>query len=491
MPEQYDLVIRGGTVYDGSGAAGVRADLGVRGDRVAHFGELPEDATAGETIDATGLAVAPGFIDVHAHDDALVFTEPDMTGKSMQGVTTVVNGNCGAGVVPYGGISRWGDAEGAPEWDSYAGYFAAIERHPPSINVAMLVGYGTMRAGAMGGAGERRPPTEDEAARIREGLREGLEAGAVGMSTGLIYEPGRYTTTDELAMIARECADFGALYASHTRNEGARVLEAHAEAIEIGRRAGVAVQISHHKASGEANWGAVAESLAQIEQARARGQDVTADQYPYTASSTVLAAMVQNASESGYELDGESIIIASCAGHEEWEGRSLAELAEELDLPVDQAAARILDAVPSTLIVHHSMSEDDVRMVLVHPTTMIGTDGLGYGSKPHPRHFGSYPRILGKYVREEGLLSLEAAIHKMTGMAAAKFELPGRGVIAVGAVADLVLFDPATVAEVSTYEDPRRAPAGMPHVIVNGVAVVRDGKHTHARAGRPVLRGRE
>ena len=220
MPEQYDLVIRGGTVYDGSGAAGVRADLGVRGDRVARLGELPDDATAGETIDATGLAVAPGFIDVHAHDDALVFTEPDMTGKSMQGVTTVVNGNCGAGVVPYSGISRWGDAEGAPEWDSYAGYFAAIERRPPSINVAILVGYGTMRAGAMGGASERRPPTEDEAARIREGLREGLEAGAVGMSTGLIYEPGRYTTTDELAMIASQCADFGALYASHTERFG-------------------------------------------------------------------------------------------------------------------------------------------------------------------------------------------------------------------------------------------------------------------------------
>jgi N-acyl-D-aspartate/D-glutamate deacylase len=348
-----------------------------------------------------------------------------------------------------------------------------------------------MRAGAMGGAGERRPPTEDETARIRAWLREGLEAGAVGMSTGLIYEPGRYTTTDELAMIARECADFGALYASHTRNEGAAVLEAHAEAMEIGRRAGIAVQISHHKASGEANWGRVVESIAQIVEARDRGEDVTADQYPYTASSTRLAAIAQNAREAGGEMTGESIIVASCTGHEEWEGKTLAQLAEDFDLPVDQAADRITDAVPATLIVAHGMSEDDVRTVLAHPTTMVGTDGLGYGSKPHPRHFGTYPRILGRYVREEGVLSLEDAIHKMTGMPAAKFDLPGRGVIAEGAVADLVLFDPDTVAEVSTYEDPRRAPLGMPHVFVNGVAVVRDGDHTHARAGRPVLRGRE
>lgn len=494
MPEQYDVIIRGGTVYDGSGARGAPADLGVRGDRVVIVGAVAEDATAAEVVDASGLAVAPGFIDVHAHDDTLVLMEPDVTGKVMQGVTTVINGNCGSGVVPFRSARGFGgNGEDLPTWESYGGYFDAITSRPPSQNIATLVGFGTMRAGVLGGGKVERPATAEEVATMQSWLREALEAGAVGMSTGLIYEPDRYSTTDEIVEVSRPLADLGALYASHVRGEGETLMAAHAEAMEIGRRVGVPVQISHHKASGRAHWGRVRDSIAQIEEARAKGEDVTADQYPYTAGSTRLFALVQNGrvGDSGPDaIPGADILLASVPHHPEWEGKSVADLADEWDLPDEQAAQRIIDeGGGGTLVVQFAMDEADVRTIMAHPTTMIGTDGLGFGSKPHPRHYGTYPRILGKYVREEGVLTLEDAIWKMSGFPATKFNLPGRGFIREGAIADLVLFDPQKVAEVSTYEDPRRTPIGMPWVFVNGQAVVRNGEHTHARAGRPVRRG--
>lgn len=493
MPQNFDLIIRGGIVYDGTGSDGERADIGVNSYRIALVGDA-SSAEAAITIDARDHAVAPGFIDVHAHDDALIFEEPNMIGKSMQGVTTVINGNCGSGVVPMSVSRRTAEAGVLPQWDSYSEYFAAIEHQPPSINAASLVGYGTLRAGALGSPAESRAPAEGELAQMRAWLRDGLEAGAVGLSTGLIYEPGRYSTTDQIVELARECADYGALYTSHVRGEGETLLEAHAEAIEIGRRAGIRVQISHHKASGKPFWGRVHDSLAQIEAARAAGDDVTADQYPYTAGSTRLFAIIQNGWFAGgdgdAELEGADVRLASVPGHPEWEGLNIEQLQDRWDLPTDQAAQRVVDEAGDAVIaILFSMAEDDVRTVLQHPSTMIGTDGIGWGSKPHPRHFGSYPRILGHYVRDEGLLTLPEAIHKMTGMAAAKFDLPGRGAIREGALADLVVFDPAAVAERSSYDEPRQAPRGMPHVIVNGVPVVRDGVHTQARAGRVVRRG--
>ena len=493
MPEHYDLLIRGGTVYDGSGARGELLDVAVQGDRVVRLGRVAEDATAAEVIDATGLAVAPGFIDVHAHDDTLVLVEPEMTGKVMQGVTTVINGNCGAGVVPPGGSRRLLEVqEPLPEWETYGGYLDVIRQHPPALNVATLVGFGTMRAGATGSAQDERPATVEEIERMQSWLREALEAGAVGLSTGLIYEPDRYATTDEIVEVAAPLAEFGALYASHVRGEGEALLGAHAEAMEIGRRVGVPVQISHHKASGQAYWGRVHDSLRQIEEARERGEDVTADQYPYTAGSTRLAALILNGrfGAQGDQEGGEGVLLASVPEHPEWEGRTVQWLSDEWDLPVDQAAQKIADeGGAATLAVFFSMDEADVRTVMRHPSTMIGTDGLGFGSRPHPRHFGTYPRILGRYVREDGVLSLEEAIWKMTGFPATKFQLTGRGFIREDAIADMVLFDPSTVIDTATYEDSRRTPQGMPHVVVNGVVAVRDGEQTGARPGRPVLRG--
>lgn len=496
MPEQYDLIIRGGTVYDGTGAPGVGADLGVRGDRIVRVGAIPADAN-GDVIVASGLAVSPGFIDVHAHDDTLVLVEPDSEGKVMQGVTTLINGNCGAGVVPFRSSRRTQEAGGdLVEWDSYGGYLDAVASHPPSLNVATLVGFGTMRAGAMGGPKVERPANAEEITQMQTWLRDGLEAGAVGMSTGLIYEPDRYATTDEIVEVAKPLAEFGALYASHVRGEGATLLVAHAEAMEIGRRVGVPVQISHHKASGRAYWGRVSDSIRQIEEARARGEEVTADQYPYTAGSTRLAALLLNGrigdggKDGDMGLRGEDVLLASVPNRPEWEGKSIADMADEWDLPAEQAAQRVVDeGGTATIVVQFAMDEADVKTILKHPTTMIGTDGLGFGSRPHPRHYGTYPRILGKYVREEGVITMEDAIWKMSGFPATKFQLPGRGFIREGAIADLVLFDPATVIDRATYEDSRRTPAGMPWVIVNGVPVVREGEHTHARPGRAVRRG--
>ncbi|MEX2374743.1 MAG: D-aminoacylase [Dehalococcoidia bacterium] len=496
MPEQYDWIIRAGTVYDGSGGPGVTADVAILGDRIARVGNVPADAVAGAVIHASGLAVAPGFIDVHAHDDTLVLLEPDVEGKVMQGVTTVVNGNCGWGIVPQSASRNLRIGNDLPVWDSYGAYLEVIDAHPASHNVATLVGFGTMRAGAIGDATVDRPATAAEIAMMQAWLREALEAGAVGMSTGLIYEPDRYAPTSEIVEVGRSLADLGGLYASHVRGEGGTLLEAHAEAMEIGRRIGVPVQISHHKASGRAHWGRVRDSLRQIEEARERGEDVTADQYPYTAGSTRLVALLlnnrigPNGPDGEFGSRGNEILLASVPERPEWEGKSVADLADEWDLPDDQAAQRVVDEGGSgTIVVQFAMDEADVRTVLAHPTTMIGTDGLGFGSRPHPRHFGTYPRILGKYVREEGVITLEEAIWKMSGFPATKFNLPGRGLVREGYISDLVLFDPATVAEVSTFEDPRRSPLGMPWVIVNGQAVVQDGQHTRAHPGRTVRRG--
>ena len=513
-----DLLIRGATLYDGTGGPARRADVAVTGSRIEAVGD--EAATAGADragvnragarragvdragieIDGRGLALAPGFIDVHSHDDFAVFLMPDMDFKLAQGVTTDVVGNCGLGAAPFGPARRYLGFFGAdhqeaalPSWDTYGEYLDAVDARPPSLNVAVLVGHGTVRLDAMGN--ERRAPSAPEMARMLDTLAEGLEAGCVGYSTGLIYEPGRYCESDELVSLARLMSGTGAVYASHMRNEAEHLLDAVAETIAIGEEGGVPVQISHHKASGTSAWGMVKGSLAMIEEARARGVDVTADQYPYTAGSTSLFAVLQNYEEGTAgvgAVDWSRIVLASAPRHPDLEGRSVAALAAASGVDPVEAARRTVDAEGyGAVVVIHSMSEDDVRTVMAHPSTMIGSDGIPtVGGKPHPRLYGTFARVLGHYARDEALLTLEAAVHRMTGMPAAKFGLEGRGVIEPGAWADLVLFDPATIADVATYEAPRRHAAGIRGVWVNGTAVVRDGVHTGERPGRALRRGR-
>ena len=498
--DHFDLILRDGTVYDGTGGEQFSADIGVTGDRITALGDLSK-ATAKEDIDVSGMAVSPGFIDVHSHDDFHVLSSPDVEHNTLQGITTVVVGNCGFGAAPYEvAAGRLGDLFELPEavkpWDGYAGYLATIDQVKPSLNVAVLIGHNTLRLDAMGD-NQEVPPSIDQVTLMAGWVAEGMDAGAVGFSTGLIYEPGRFSMTDEIAAVATVAGGYRGVYASHIRNEGGGLLEAVEEAIIVGEMSGCSVQISHHKASGSENWGRIEQSLELIEAARQRGLDVTADQYPYTSGSTRLAAVLQNRAltdgSGGFGLvQSEDVLIATAPGFPTYEGRSLASFVNEWDLPAEDAGQKILDeAGENVYVVIFMMGEGDVRRVMAHPTTMIGTDGIPAGSKPHPRAWGTYPRILGKYVREEGVISLHDAIHKMSGMPADKFQLAGRGVVREGAFADLVVFDPDTVIDTATYEDPKTPPTGMPHVIVNGSVVVRDGVHTHARAGRALRRGRE
>ena len=491
MPERaYDLLIRGGTVIDGSGAPGVRADVAVRGAFIAGVGQI--DGPARRTIDATGRAVTPGFIDVHAHDDAAVLTT-SMDFKLMQGVTTDIVGNCGAGIAP----AMDGGARGLPgvevvlgplpevSWRTFGEYMEAIDAARPAVNVGCFVPHGIVRARHVGM--ERREPDLDQLAEMREDVEEGMAAGALGMSTGLIYLPGRFAETDEIISLAQVVADHGGIYMSHIRNESEHLLSAVREAIEIGRQAGCPVEISHHKASDRPNWGRTVDSIRVIEEARESGVDVTFDVYPYTAGSTILSAArgVQEV------IEPDMVIVASVQQRREYEGKTLGQIGAMLGIhDVQDVISRVLTEEPAAVAVFFSMHEDDVRRVLAHPLCMIGSDGIPSPTgKPHPRLYGTFPRVLGKYVREEKLVTLEEGVRKMTSLPARRMNLPDRGELREGFAADIVVFNPDTIADLATYEDPRQYPAGIDCVIVNGEVAAESGRQTRARAGRLLRRG--
>ncbi len=494
-----DLLINGATVIDGSGATGVVLDVGVEGDRIVEIAPSIR-AESAEVLDAEGLVLAPGFIDVHSHDDFHVLIEPEVRHNILQGITTVIVGNCGfgaagseAGKVQMKAINE--PTADLPDWAGYAGYLEEVDETSPALNVAALIGHHTVRRQAMGGI-EDRPPTDNEMAAMLASVEEGMEAGAVGMSTGLVYEPGRYASTEEVVDLAKVVGRHGGLYVSHMRDEGAGLLDSVKETLHIGEASESAVEISHHKAVGKANWGQVARSLEMIEEAVVKGRDVTADQYPYTARSTVLFALVQNGTfapgDGGAmgKSEPSEVLLCSVPGQADFEGRTLQSFVEEFDLPGEEAAKKLLsDYSNEILVAAFGMDEGDVRMVMAHSSTMIGTDGLDRGSKPHPRAWGTYPRVLGKYVREEGIISLEDAIYKMSGFPAKKFQIANRGLVKEGFYADLVIFDPDTVIDNATYENSRVGPAGIPHVIVNGQFAVRDGQHAGSRSGRALRRG--
>lgn len=481
MTLRCDLIIRDATVFDGTGAPRVRADVGVIGDRIAAAGDLGS-ASAEREVVATGLALAPGFIDAHTHDDRAVLCGPEcMLCKMSQGVTTVVVGNCGISLSPVRMATRppppldlLGD-ESFWTFGSFAEYAERLARDPAPVNTYALIGHMSLRVEAMGGD-TQRAATDKEAAQMRARLAEALAQGASGFSTGLYYPPNMMAPTDEVIAVAEALRAAGGVYVTHMRDEASEVLDSIEETLSIGRAAGVPVVISHHKCSMPENFGRSAETLPAIE-AGARGQRVDFDVYPYPAGSTVLMPDRVRADVP--------VRITWSIPHPEMAGRMLDAIAAEWGLELKEAAERLTPAGG----VFHQMDERDVQRILRHPLAMIGSDGLPHDAFPHPRLWGTFPRVLGHYARDLGLFSLEMAVHKMTGRTAEVFGIADRGMIRAGAFADLVLFDPAVVRDAATYENPAQPAEGIVETWVNGQsAYVNRLGATAARAGRLVTR---
>jgi N-acyl-D-amino-acid deacylase len=478
MNPTYNLLIRGGTVIDGTKAPRFDADVAVKDGRIAAVGDLSA-AQADTSIDARGLIVAPGFIDSHTHDDQALLSHPDMSFKVSQGVTTVIAGNCGISAAPLMRDMALPmplnllDAPAEERFTSFAAYLDALRRTPSACNVAALVGHSTLRAVTMGSL--EREATGDEIAAMRQLLEESLAAGAIGLSTGTFYPPAVKATTEEIIEVGRPLTARKGLYVTHMRDEAARVMEALEETFRIGRELAIPVVVSHHKVQNRPNFGRSQETLPFIRETMKK-QAVCLDCYPYTAGSTMIRT------DRGM-LDGR-VLIASSEPHPECAGRDLGDIAKEWGVDEPEAARRLQ---PGTAI-YFLMDEADVQRILAFDETMVGSDGIPVGEKPHPRLWGTFPRVLGHYSREVALFPLETAVWKMTGLTARNFGLAGRGTIAAGQHADLVLFDAATIRDTANYEDPTRPAEGIHAVIVNGVVAWTGGAHTGARSGQVVHR---
>jgi len=494
-----DLLIRGGTILDGSGGEPFVADLVVEGDRIADVGNFPH-ARADRVIDAEGLFVAPGFVDphTHAHDEAEggILKVPDADNFLRQGVTTVVAGNCGGSPLPVGE------------------HLEQVENLEIRTNYAVLVGHGSVRKAVLGMEDRHAAPEELE--RMRDLVRRAMEEGALGMSTGFMYVPGAYASLEEVVALAEEVARRGGVFTSHIRDEGTRLLESIEEVVRICREAGVPSQISHLKAWGRGGWGKAEGALKLLDDARAQGLPVTADQYPYTASYTGLQFLVpewalaedkleerlkdpeqgkavREGIASKIELAGgpDAILLAICEAHPEYEGRTLAQAAEDMNKDPVGAVEELVLSGPVSAI-YFSMREEEVEAIARHPAVMVGSDGhlrrFGVGVS-HPRNYGTFPRAWRWFVREKGLWTPQEAIRKMSGMAAEKFGLEGRGLLKRGYFADIVVFDPERFRDTATFRDGHGYPEGVLYVIVNGKVAVEEGRTAERGYGR-VLRGK-
>ncbi len=512
----FDLVIRGGTVLDGTGSPGGRADVAILDGRIAAVGDLG-GRSGREEVDAAGRVVCPGFVDLHSHADGGILDFRDAENYIRQGVTTLVCGNCGSSPTDV------------------AGFFRRLRDGGTGPNIALLVGHGSVRAAVVGNENVAARPEQRE--RMRALVRSGMEAGAVGISTSLRYGTGAYAPTEEIVEVAAAAAPCGGLYATHMRDEGTRIVEALREALEIGRGAGVPVHVSHHKISSASVFGLTKETLAMIDRAREAGADVTLDQYPYGAGSSGISLCVPQPSLSGglaafrgragdpalrpaileavegffveklFEAGrspGDAgrtaaalarIQIARAAHDPKLEGKNLVEILESRGTPVAlrSGAELVVELVGHGVgAIYHTIDDrpgGDVDRVMRHPLTSIASDGsvFEFGSgNPHPRSYGCFPRLLGRYVRKRKVLTLEQAVHKMTGLPAARLGWTRRGRIAPGQWADVVVFDPETIADRGTFLDPHRHSVGVDHVLVRGLFVLKSGAMTGARPGRPI-----
>ena len=496
--QTYDVIIRNGRVVDGSGNPAFFADVAVKDGRIAAIGRITGDAKT--EVDARGLIVAPGFIDVHTHADE-VADMPKAENFVRMGVTTIVAGNCGGSTLDV------------------AKLFRAVEQANVAVNVATLVGHNTVREKAMGGSFDR-PPTPQELAQMKALVEQAMKDGAVGLSTGLIYQPGVFAKTDEIVELAKVAAAYDGIYTSHMRHEDTQIYKALDEVFHVAREAGMRAEVSHIKLAGPTAWGQADRVLAYIEKARAEGLDVTQDQYSYTASSTGLSQLVPDwALEGGRSEfrkrladpaqkatmvaemkkslrnkgreDYSYAVIASCKQDKSLDGLNVAEAAkakrgaDSLDDQIETVLA--IQANGGASGVFHGMNEDDLKTFMRHPNTMIACDSglrkLGEGV-PHPRGYGNNARVLARYVRELKVLRLEDAIRKMTSLPANTFHFKGRGELREGNWADIVVFDPDKIQDNSTYKDPHHYATGIPYVLVNGVPVIKNGEHTGAKAGQ-------
>jgi N-acyl-D-amino-acid deacylase len=509
-----DIIILGASILDGTGSPRFQADIGISKDEIEVLG------------DGSGLIAAPGFIDMHSHSDFTLPTDPRSESKVRQGVTTEVIGQCGLTPAPLVQsykeelVRSVGFFPGKLSWDwwSFADFLERLRGDGLGINVLPLVGHGTIRTAVMGMSDQK--PSAEQMAEMEGSLSQCLEEGALGLSTGLIYPPGVYADTEELVQLARLVGRRGGFYFSHIRGEGETLLTAVEEALTIAKEAAIPVQISHLKASGRKNWDRFEEALALLEQARAQGLDVGADLYPYTAGSTGITALLppwvlvggisetkarirdtsvrerlsQEMSQQGLSSQSgwEEILISACPLHSEYAGKYISRLAQEAGKSaMDWVLDLVAESEGEADVIIFSQKEENVRRGLSHPLVMIGTDGLGLTTagplaegRPHPRNYGTYPRILGHYVREERLLSLEEAVYKMTGLPARRLRLRDRGRITPGHKADLVLFDPFTVDDVAEYAQPPCYPRGIEYVLINGQLVIEKGEHTGNMPGR-------
>ncbi|MVW78659.1 N-acyl-D-amino-acid deacylase family protein [Bordetella sp. 02P26C-1] len=458
--DSFDLILSGGLVVDGTNAKPFLADIGVRGDRVAAIGDLSQ-ANATRRVDVSGLAVSPGFIDSHTHDDNLLLRKPAMEPKISQGVTTVVTGNCGISLAPLLHDSPPPpldllDLGGSYVFSTFAGYLNALRETPPAVNAACMLGHSTLRAAIMPNLD--RNATPDEIERMQRLAQEGMEAGAIGISTGTFYPPAANATTEEIIEVCRPLSQHNGIYATHMRDEGDHIVEALNETFRIGKELDVPVVISHHKLMGKQNFGRSNETLAIISEAM-KGQEISLDAYPYIAGSTIL--------KKDRALLSAKTIITWCKPFPEYTGRDLDEIAKERG----KDRWDVVDELMPAGAIYFMMDEDDVQRIMAFPDTMIGSDGLPHDTHPHPRLWGTFPRVLGHYSRDLGLFPLETAVWKMTGLTASRFGLKDRGVIQENAFADLVVFDPATVADAATFETPMEHSRGIHQVYVNGTQV--------------------
>lgn len=521
------FILRGGTVLDGSGSDARRADVAVADGLITDVSERIE-ADGARHIDAADLVIAPGFIDLHTHCDFTLPHYPRADAMVRQGVTTVVTGNCGHSAFPVGEGQHREEIRSYSafladdldwSWSNAPEYAQILSGLPLALNVALLAGHGTIRVAVMGF--DARPPTGAEQAKMHSMAADAMDAGVFGISSGLIYPPGSYAATDELVAIAEVAGQHGGFYATHMRNEGPGLLAAVGEALHVAERAGLPLQISHHKVLGRKNWGLTQDSLQLISEARQRGLDVTLDQYPYPASSTTLTALLPAwAIEGGVEqmrarlrhpsqraqiraeviegpgggrpkrdFEPDTVMIASVPGdNADLAGHSLEQIAaRRASDPVDLMLDLLAEHGASVQVVIFAIGENDIRRVLSDPHVAVASDGWTLhpdaGGCPHPRSYGTFVRVLGHYVREEGLLRLPEAVRKMTSLPAQRLGLTDRGTIQPGAIADLVVFDPSAIAEKATFTAPHQFCEGVAHVFVNGVHVIDNATDTGLPAG--------